>query len=302
MTEKESLSDVQEHEEYIEAKDGTQVFMRFWLPHREIEHIIFAVHGQCVHAGMYRKMALSWSEQKIATFGIDLRGHGNTGTKGDAGDFHFVLEDIAMALSEIQARYPGVPVSLLGYSMGVAMVLNTFNQYDLDLSTAILIAGRVKAAESVSELLSGPAFVVKSFFMRDARFDFWSRASKALLESEFGQLVVEDELCTRQISRRMLLGQANFMSGKLILQGAARIGVPTLIIHGESDSVNPPDGSRQLYENLTVSQKKLVMIPDMDHDLDDLGVYKGPGLHKPLTPNAFRVMEEIVIWLRANHA
>jgi len=301
MTENDSLKDVQEHEEYLKAKDGTQVFMRSWLP-QEIEHVVFAVHGQCAHSGTYRRMALAWSEQKIGTFGIDLRGYGNTGTRGDAGAFHLVFEDITMALSEVQARYPGVPVSLLGWSMGVAMILNTFGQCELDPSTVILIAGRVKAAESVRDMLSGPAFVAKSFFVRDARFDFWSRSPKAMRECELGQLVAEDELCTKQVSKRMLLEMGNFMSGKRILQGAARVGVPTLIIHGEDDTTNPPEGSRQVYENLTVSQKRLVMIPDMEHDLDDLGVYKGPGLHKPLTPNAARVIDEIVAWLQADHA
>ena len=69
-----------------------------------------------------------------------------------------------------------------------------------------------------------------------------------------------------------------------------------------SDTQNHPDGSRQLYENLTVPQKKLVMIPDMDHDLDGLGFYRAPGLHKPLAPNASRAMEEIADWLRDDHA
>ena len=40
MTEKSLLGDVQEHEEYLEARDGTQVFMRSWLPQQEIEHVL----------------------------------------------------------------------------------------------------------------------------------------------------------------------------------------------------------------------------------------------------------------------
>jgi len=84
MTEKDSLKDVQEHEEYLEAKDSTQVFMRSWLPQGEIEHVVFAVHGQCVHSATFRKWASAFGEHKIATFGIDLRGYGNTGMPGDA--------------------------------------------------------------------------------------------------------------------------------------------------------------------------------------------------------------------------
>ena len=205
-------------------------------------------------------------------------------------------------MSAIRARYPDLPVSLLSWSMGVSMVLNTFDQCKLDPSTVILIAGRVQAGGTVSQMLGTMVFIIKSFFVSNARFDFWSLASKTLKESELGQLVTEDELCTKRVSRRMLLGMSSFMTVKPIMRGAARISVPTLIIHGEGDMENPPNGSRQLYENLTAPQKKLVMIPDMDHDLDGLSVYKGPGLKRPLTSNASRVVEEIVAWVRADHA
>ncbi len=302
MTEKKPLGDVQEHEEYLEAKDGTQVFMRSWLPKGEIEHVVFAVHGQCIHSATFRKWASAFCERKIATFGIDLRGYGNTGIRGDAKDFHLVPEDITMALSAVRARYPDLPVSLLGWSMGVSMVLNTFDQCELDPSTVILIAGRVQGATSVIQMLGTMAFVVKSLFVRNAKFDFWSVASKTLKESELGQLVTEDELCTKRVSRGMLMGMSSFMTAKPMMRGAAKISVPTPIIHGEGDMENPPDGSRLLYENLTVPQKKLVMIPDMDHDLDGLSVYSGPGLRRPLTPNASHVVEEIVAWVGADHA
>jgi hypothetical protein len=65
---------------------------------------------------------------------------------------------------------------------------------------------------------------------------------------------------------------------------------------------SPRTARGQLYENPTVPQKKLVMVPDMDHDLDGLSIYRGLGLDKPLPPHASRVMDEIVAWIRADHA
>ena len=248
-------------------------------------------------------LAPTFGGHKIATFAIDLRGYGNTGTIGDAKDFQLVTEDITMALSDVRARYPDKPVSLLSWSMGVSMVLNTFDQFpELPVSTVILIAGRFYAHDSVSARLSGMLFIFKSFFMPNARKDAWSGTPKEILESELGQVISEDDLSTKRFSGRMLLGLAPLMNEKSIVCGAAKISVPTLIIHGEEDTVNPADGSRKLYQNLTTPQKKLVMIPDMDHDLDDLGVYMGPGLTKPLTPNASRIIEESVAWLRADYA
>jgi fermentation-respiration switch protein FrsA (DUF1100 family) len=126
--------------------------------------------------------------------------------------------------------------------------------------------------------------------------------SKEDLEMEAYQLLLKDELATKRFSRRYILGQIPLINVKRLIDAVTKISVPTLIIHGEGDSSNPVDDSHQLYENLTVSQKKLVMIPDMDHDLGGLGLYMGPGLHKPLAPDASRVIDEIVAWLRADHA
>ena len=301
MTKKDSLKDVQEHEEYLEAKDGTQIFMRSWLPQQEIEHVVFAAHGGSSHSGTYRRIALALCERNIATFGIDLRGFGHSGTPGDVEDFAIVYEDIAMALSAVRARYPDLPVSMLGWSMGVATVINALDQYELNPSTVILIAGRVGGTVSARQMLKSMAFLVKSFFLRNTKLDSVSMMKKEELEIEMYQMLLKDELATKRFSRRYILGQIPFMSVKRLMEAATKISVPTLIIHGEGDSANPPDSSRQLYENLTVPQKKLVMIPDMDHDLDGLISYMGPGLHKPLAPNASRVIDEIVAWLRADH-
>ena len=76
MTEEYQLKDIQEHEEYLEAKEGTRVFMRSWLPQQEIEHITLQMHGSASHSGAHRKIALALCEQKIATFAIDMRGFG----------------------------------------------------------------------------------------------------------------------------------------------------------------------------------------------------------------------------------
>jgi len=54
-------------------------------------------------------------------------------------------------------------------------------------------------------------------------------------------------------------------------------------------------------ESLTVPQKKLVVIPDMDHDLDGLGLYTGLGLKRPLNLNASRVVEEVIDRVRTDH-
>lgn len=43
------------------------------------------------------------------------------------------------------------------------------------------------------------------------------------------------------------------------------ISKPTLIIHGEQDSLIPVDEGRELYENSAAKDKRLVIIPNADH-------------------------------------
>jgi len=219
MTEKDSLKDVQEHEEYLEAKDGTQIFMRSWLPQGEIEHVVFAAHGGSAHSGMYRRIALALCERNIATFGIDLRGFGHSGTPGDVEDFAIVFEDIALALSAIRARYPDLPMSMLGMSMGVPTVLNALDQYELNPSTVILLAGHIGGTVSARQMLKSMAFLVKSFFLRNTMLDTVSMWSKEELELETYQMLLKDELCTKRFSRRYILGPDTFYECKALVGG-----------------------------------------------------------------------------------
>jgi pimeloyl-ACP methyl ester carboxylesterase len=41
---------------------------------------------------------------------------------------------------------------------------------------------------------------------------------------------------------------------------------PTLVIHGEQDSLIPVDEARELYENSVAKDKRLVIIPNADHN------------------------------------
>jgi pimeloyl-ACP methyl ester carboxylesterase len=44
------------------------------------------------------------------------------------------------------------------------------------------------------------------------------------------------------------------------------ISKPTLIIHGEQDSLIPVDEGKELYENSAAKDKRLVIIPNADHN------------------------------------
>lgn len=82
-------------------------------------------HGMCEYIGRYEEFAAFLAQNGVVVCGNDHLGHGNTaGTLEDLGYFSqkgghvFVLQDLRQMCRLAQKEYPGLPVVLLGHSMG----------------------------------------------------------------------------------------------------------------------------------------------------------------------------------------
>ncbi|PLX29038.1 MAG: alpha/beta hydrolase, partial [Clostridiales bacterium] len=87
--------------------------------------ILQIVHGMAEHGGRYGGLAEFLLERGIFTFASDHRGHGLTATENgtmgyfaDEKGWEKVVDDIGLVNRSIREAYPGVPVFILGHSMG----------------------------------------------------------------------------------------------------------------------------------------------------------------------------------------
>jgi alpha-beta hydrolase superfamily lysophospholipase len=77
------------------------------------------LHGYAEYGKRYSHVADAWAERGIATFAIDLRGHGlSGGTRGHCESFREFLDDAAELSRLVQDRVPGTPAFLFGHSFG----------------------------------------------------------------------------------------------------------------------------------------------------------------------------------------
>jgi alpha-beta hydrolase superfamily lysophospholipase len=77
------------------------------------------VHGYAEYAKRYEHVADAWAERGLATFAIDLRGHGRSeGKRGHCEAFEEYLSDAAELSHFVQERGDGAPSFLLGHSFG----------------------------------------------------------------------------------------------------------------------------------------------------------------------------------------
>jgi len=79
--------------------------------------VILAIHGGLAHGGDYVTPALYFRAHGITTVAYDLCGHQNA-RRVDIPNFQVFLDDSVRFLQWIKQQWPGVPVFVMGHSMG----------------------------------------------------------------------------------------------------------------------------------------------------------------------------------------
>jgi alpha-beta hydrolase superfamily lysophospholipase len=89
--------------------------------------VILALHGFNDYSNAFKDSGEEWARHGIATFAYDQRGFGSAPRHGIWAGAPRLAQDATEAVDVLRARYPGVPLFILGESMGgaVAVVAET---------------------------------------------------------------------------------------------------------------------------------------------------------------------------------
>ncbi len=105
--------------------DGTVLHVHRWLPEGPVGAVVQVAHGMVEHAARYAHLGERLADRGYAVYASDLRGHGRTaagpdalGHLGDEHGFADAVDDLVALTDRLRADHPGVPVVLLGHSMG----------------------------------------------------------------------------------------------------------------------------------------------------------------------------------------
>jgi alpha-beta hydrolase superfamily lysophospholipase len=79
--------------------------------------VILAIHGGMAHGGDYVTPALYFRQHGIATVAYDLCGHQDA-RRVDIPGFATFLDDSLLFLQWVKQQYPGLPIYVMGHSMG----------------------------------------------------------------------------------------------------------------------------------------------------------------------------------------
>ena len=102
----------------ISSFDGTQLFLKKDIPDAA-KAIVVIVHGLCEHHGRYDFLVEKFCAGGVGCYRFDHRGHGRSeGERTYYASWHELPDDTNVIVEIAKQENPGVPVFLLGHSMG----------------------------------------------------------------------------------------------------------------------------------------------------------------------------------------
>ena len=221
----------------------------------------------------------SWSEQvpalkdagyRVVTY--DRRGFGQS-DPGDGYDYDALAGDLDNVLSDLDLT----DVTLVGFSMGGGEVARYVSRYGEDRLHSVVFAAAVPpyllktddnpdgplTEDAAKEMRSGLEEDRDAFFDEFTK-QFFSAGDDLKVTDEQRQAAVT--LC-QQSNQDAALGCMDAFGTTDFREDLTKIGVPTLIIHGDSDGIVPFEGSGKL-THAAVDGSELVVIEDAPHGLN----------------------------------
>jgi len=135
----------------VETPDGVSLRVYRWLPDGSPKAVVQIAHGLAEHAARYARVAEALIGAGYAAYADDHRGHGGTARiPADLGWFAgrdgwaLCIEDLWRLNRRIAADHPGLPVVLMGHSLGSFMTQDFITRHGEGLAGAVLSASNGK--------------------------------------------------------------------------------------------------------------------------------------------------------------
>ena len=119
----------------LETPNRTDARVAVWAPEGEPRAVIQIFHGMAEHIDRYDRMARELARRGYAVAGHNHKGHGPETPDGELGYFYAkdgwrkIVEDGHAVSEYLRGRFPGVPLVLLGHSMGSFMARDYIMRY-----------------------------------------------------------------------------------------------------------------------------------------------------------------------------
>jgi acylglycerol lipase len=225
------------------AADGTSLPFKSWpAANGAPVAVILGLHGFGDYRDAWEEPAPQWAAAGITTYSFDLRGFGESPTRGRWAGTDTLVEDARTVAALVRARHPRVPFYVAGESMGAALALVAAD-HGLECDGLILLAPAIRSRDTFGPLLSAGLW----FFAHTVP---WLPAGPTSIDykptdnPKYLEKLRTDPLILRQPRLDMGYGLVDLMDAAR--ESAERVHVPYLLLYGLGDRIVPQGAVRSV--------------------------------------------------------
>ncbi|HPE59280.1 MAG TPA: lysophospholipase [Thiolinea sp.] len=268
-------------EPWFSASDGVKLAMARWEPAGRTRANILLLHGFNEYSGAFDSVGRTLAKHGFTVWAVDQRGFGRSPYRGLWSSAERMAADARELAILIKGREPGLPLILLGHSMGGAVaLLAAGGDGALRADAVVLVAPAVWTRDSQ------PLFQRWTLDVARTLAPSWSPSGEGLVQATDNvsllRQVWRSPWMLRTTRMDTLAGLVDLMDKGFAASSGIR--VPVLLLYGDRDQLVPKAPVDRLWEQLPKNGKTRqirypngwhMLMRDLDGDrvLDDISTW-----------------------------
>jgi alpha-beta hydrolase superfamily lysophospholipase len=229
---------------------------RTWIGSQVPTHIVVIAHGYGEHIGRYEAVADALVRNGVVVYAVDHIGHGKSeGERVFVENFEDLVTDLHTLDEAARKEQPGLPVVLLGHSMGGLIASRYAQRYGDTLAVLVLSSPAIGSWSAASALLA-----MKE--LPDVPLDVTTLSR----DPAVGERYAADPLVWHGPFKRTTIASMQ-RAIEEVNKGPSVGDLPLLWIHGEDDQLVPLEGTRPGIEHLRGARYVERLYPGGRHEL-----------------------------------
>ena len=263
---------------------GDTVFWQSWHP-AEPRGVVVLAHGLHEHSGRYAHVAERLVGAGFALHALDHRGHGRSGgTEGNIGPMACVRTDLHHLREMAGEADPGLPVVVLGHSMGGLVALDYVLDRGGDGLAGLVVSGPALDTSAASGVQRVAAPLLARFLPNLGVLTLG--AENVSRDPEVVRAYEEDPLVrtgpVRARTGAEMLGAVQRVEPRL-----GELSLPLLVLQGSEDRLVPVDAARLVHDRAGSADRTIHLYDGLFHEVLN-------------EPEREQVLDDLVGWLEAH--
>lgn len=235
-------------EDHILTADQARLPLRVWKPDGAPRAMLLALHGFNDYSKSFEEPGKFWAARGIVTYAYDQRGFGEAPDHGLWAGTETLVEDLRTSARLVRVRHPGIPLYLVGESMGAAIILAALGTDNPPAADGVVLAAPAVRGWRAMPWYQRGALSFAAYTMPWVTVT--GRGFKVRPSDNIEMLrgLGRDPLVIKETRFDAVHGLVTVMDDAL--EAAPRLSVPALVLYGKTEDLVPRNGREVLLDNL----------------------------------------------------